>query len=375
MLWNRKEEHPQEPAPLRRRKLSPELQKIVDNDDQFYDDVYAPYAIDSTETPYRYAAYATRLRTLLLSAHRYVAYTSDIGESFRPVAHPILVRSAYGISWAYLLGDVGHEGYKAYLRNRRVLAPPCEAYKDSNDLTQQQIVLGMATGNIAGSLSGPSESTTETNLKTGAGLSRGPAEWGQAMKEGGGADTLTPWPTTHIPLIEDYRVVMAKRALFQAIASMGLPAFTIHSVVRYSGRALKGAKSTFARTWVPIGLGLSVVPFLPYLFDHPVEEATEWAFRVGLYIYGGEEAVKPLPRHSEVARALRNQGRDGDSTSLDHFHIQNQENSESWNEHKERLQHEKEKRKQERKEKGESTVLAMLGFGSRKGNEKDNKTE
>lgn len=35
-------------------------------------------------TKLRYAAYATRLRTILLSAQRYVAYTSDIGESFRP---------------------------------------------------------------------------------------------------------------------------------------------------------------------------------------------------------------------------------------------------------------------------------------------------
>lgn len=220
-------------------------------------------SVDSTETPYRYAGYANRLRTLLLSAHRYVAYTSDIGESFRPVAHPVLVRSAYGISWAYLLGDVGHEGYKAYLRNRRVLAPPCEAYKDSSDLSQHQIVMGMATGNVSGSLSSPdSDSDSGEGVSEGksAGsgstsmVSRGPAEWGLAMEKGGECDTLTPWPTTHIPLNEDYRVVMAKRALFQGIASMGLPALTIHSVVRYSGRALKGAKTTFARTWVPIGV-------------------------------------------------------------------------------------------------------------------------
>ena len=78
---------------------------------------------DSTDSNVRYAAYATRVRTILLSAQRYVAYTSDIGESFRPVAHPYLVRGAYGVSWLYLLGDVSYEGYKSYWRNQRILDP------------------------------------------------------------------------------------------------------------------------------------------------------------------------------------------------------------------------------------------------------------
>lgn len=180
-----------------------------------------------------------------MSAHRYIAYTSDVGESFRPVAHPYLVRSAYAISWTYILGDVSHEGYKAYLRNRRLLIPPGEAYKDATDLKANEVVLGMATGNIAGPLSSsaPSESS-----------------------DGGeNSDPLIPWATTHIPLIDDYRMVMAKRAVFQSIASMGLPAFTIHSVVRYSGRAFKKSKSAFLRTWAPIGVSISHE--LP-VFDH-----------------------------------------------------------------------------------------------------------
>ena len=36
--------------------------------------------------------------------HRYVAYTSDIGEAFRPVVPPWLVTAAYGVSWAYVAG-------------------------------------------------------------------------------------------------------------------------------------------------------------------------------------------------------------------------------------------------------------------------------
>jgi len=170
------------------------------------------------------------------SAHRYVAYTSDIGESFRPVAHPWLVRSAYGISWAYVLGDVVHEGYKAYLRNRRILAPPSEAYKDATDLKAPQVAKGMATGNVAGSLkSTPNPSPS----------------WSDGEGEG---DTLVPWPTAHIPLMEDYRMVMAKRAVFQSIASMGLPALTIHTVVKHSGRMLKNSRSALIRTWAPIGV-------------------------------------------------------------------------------------------------------------------------
>lgn len=194
-----------------------------------------PSSVDSTDTPFRYAAYAQRIRTILLSAHRYVAYTSDIGESFRPIAHPYLIRSAYGISWAYLLGDVGHEGYKAYLRNRRALAPPGDAHKDASAITSEQIIRGMATGNISMPL------TKEGRSKE--------------------KDSLTPWPTTEISLAEDYRMVMVKRAVFQSIASMGLPAFTIHSVVKYSGRAVKGVKNSLVRTWLPIGVCIELFLF------------------------------------------------------------------------------------------------------------------
>ncbi|KAL2866875.1 mitochondrial fission process 1 family protein [Aspergillus lucknowensis] len=356
MPWGRRKEEAMQATeaqqPAKRGKLSPHLQEIVDHDDHFYDDVYRAYSVDSTNTPYRYAGYANRIRTLLLSAHRYVAYTSDIGESFRPVAHPYLVRSAYGISWTYLIGDVAHEGYKAYLRNRHVLAPPCEAYKDSSDVTQQQIVLGMATGNIAGSLTSSDPPESE----------------------------LTPWPTAHVPLIEDYRMVMAKRAVFQSVASMGLPALTIHSVVKYSGRALKGSKTTFMRTWVPIGLGLAVVPFLPYVLDHPVDEAVDWLFRTCLRAYAGENAVSPLPRQSQAAGATG--GHEEDATSLSHFHIKLQEavngtsdgntnENVTWEEYKEGLQRAKEQRRLEREARGESGILAMLGFGPSRSKSKE----
>ncbi|KAI1098298.1 mitochondrial 18 KDa protein-domain-containing protein [Jackrogersella minutella] len=233
-----------------RRELPKKLQNIVDKsdrDDNFFDELVEGYASDSTESNLRYAAYANRLRTIMLSAHRYVAYTSDIGESFRPVAHPWLVRSAYGISWAYILGDVSYEGYKSYWQNQRTVNPQLELSQ------KQQKATGLSV-------------TAPADAKPGV---------------------ISP--------LEDYRTVMVQRAIFQSVASMGLPAFTIHSVVRYSGRALKNAKNKTVRVWGPIGLGLSVVPFLPTLFDKPVENAVEWLFHTGFATYGGKEYVGDSP--------------------------------------------------------------------------------
>lgn len=171
---------------------------------------------DSKDTGFRYAAYANRIRTILLSAHRYVAYTSDIGESFRPVAHPYLVKGAYAVSWAYLIGDVSHEGYKAYRRNMKIRAPSTEVYRDAT------------------------------------GMSAPPGSEAAAMLSQYG----------HVPAMEDYRAVMIQRAVFQSIASMGLPAFTIHSIVKYSGKALKSSKNASMRTWAPIGVSDDLISLM-----------------------------------------------------------------------------------------------------------------
>ncbi|WEW59346.1 hypothetical protein PRK78_004816 [Emydomyces testavorans] len=283
MFWNRKKDEPVDDTvghTLRRRKLKPELQKLIDEEEEFLDQLYDGRSSDSIETPYRYAAYAARIKTILLSAHRYVAYTSDIGESFRPVAHPWLVRGAYGVSWAYIFGDVANEGYKAYLRNRRLLAPEDDAYHSAVAPTT---VSDVDTHLIAKK----GLRQHQQSLKDSKGSSdRHPMPWQDPE-----ADTLTPWATKKIPMSEDYKSIMAERAVFQVIASMALPAFTIHTVVKQSGHALKGVKSAFLRTWAPIGLGLSIVPFLPYIFDKPVEEAVTWSFRKAFLAIEGPEAV------------------------------------------------------------------------------------
>ncbi|KAK4628837.1 hypothetical protein CLAFUW4_08454 [Fulvia fulva] len=229
----RKETRPDFSKPLPRQKLPTDLQKTLDNEEKFWEVLSTGEGQETTDTSVRYAAYASRLRTIMLSAHRYVAYTSDIGESFRPVAHPYLIRGAYGVSWAYLIGDVSYEGYKARIRNQRVLNPETEEDKAA-----------------------------------------------------AAAD-----PGRGVPAIEDYRAVMAQRAIFQGVASMGLPALTIHSIVRYSGRAMKNVKNVRIRTWGPIGLGLAAVPALPYMFDEPVEHATEWISHRAFEAVGGPKAV------------------------------------------------------------------------------------
>lgn len=131
--------------------------------------------------------------------------------------HRILAKSNFNSDIHY---SVGHEGYKAYLRNQRVLHP--------------------ATPGVTASEVSDARSPTGVSGSGGYEIGR-------------------------LPALEDYRSVMAQRAVFQGLASMGLPAFTIHSIVRYSGRALKDAKNKTIRTYGPIGVSpvLKALPSFP----------------------------------------------------------------------------------------------------------------
>ncbi|EJF62890.1 mitochondrial 18 KDa protein-domain-containing protein [Dichomitus squalens] len=175
-------------------KLEDKLEDLSDKD------------ADSTDSAARYMAYGARLRTALRAGHRYIAYTSDVGEAFRPVVHPAVVTAAYGISWIYLASDVGYETYKAHRRGPTAL----EAAHFSE-----------------------------------------PARLG---------------------------FIAAKRSVFQSIASMALPAFTIHTAVKQAKKAFANVQNPRVRTWGPTATGLAIVPVLPYLFDKPVEHATDIAF-------------------------------------------------------------------------------------------------
>ncbi|WRT64967.1 uncharacterized protein IL334_001908 [Kwoniella shivajii] len=161
---------------------------------------------DSTDSNVRYAAYLRRARDIVRAGSRYTAYTSDVGEAFRPVVPPYLVTAAYGISWAYLIGDVSFTTYKS-------------------------------------SQFGP-----------------------------------TPLEAANMSEPTRLAMVAVKRSVFQGIASMALPAFTIHTAVRQAGKQFAKSSNPTLRRWGPTSVGIGIVPFLPYLFDHPVETATDFVF-------------------------------------------------------------------------------------------------
>ncbi|KAK0242962.1 mitochondrial 18 KDa protein-domain-containing protein [Armillaria nabsnona] len=162
--------------------------------------------VDSTDSDIRYLAYGARLRTALRASTRYIAYTSDVGEAFRPVVPPWVVTAAYGVSWLYLGGDVAYESYKAHRR-------------------------------------GPSAVEA--------------AHFSEPTRLG---------------------LVAVQRATFQSIASMGLPALTIHTIVKQTKKAFVNVQNPKLKAWGPTLSGLAVVPALPYLYDHPVEVATDRVF-------------------------------------------------------------------------------------------------
>ncbi|CUM54653.1 uncharacterized protein AC631_04651 [Debaryomyces fabryi] len=185
----------------------------------------------------RYAAYANRIRTILVASHRYVAYTSDIGESFRPVAHPYLVKMGYGVSWLYILGDVSYAAWKVKTKSEgkytEGMYPWNYPYPEANPVAARVF---------------------------------------QDTHEGRLVDT-------------DWRLAGLKRGLFQSIASMGLPAFTIHSAVRYSSLMFKNSSIKPLKTYGPVAIGLGIVPLLPYVFDEPCEIAIDWIFDKGEDLY------------------------------------------------------------------------------------------
>ncbi|ORY27804.1 mitochondrial 18 KDa protein-domain-containing protein [Naematelia encephala] len=161
---------------------------------------------DTTDSNMRYAAYLRRARDIVRAGSRYTAYTSDVGEAFRPVVPPYLVTAAYAISWSYLIGDVSWATYKS--------------------------------------------------------------------------SQLGPSPIEAANISEPTRLalVAVKRSVFQGIASMALPAFTIHTAVKYAGRQFAKSTNTTLKRWGPTSVGLGIVPFLPYLFDEPVEHVVEATF-------------------------------------------------------------------------------------------------
>ena len=147
---------------------------------------------DHLSGPTRYLAYASRLARL----SRYLAFTSDVGEAFRPIVAPKWVTLSYGVSWAYCGVDVAYEGWKEHKK-------------------------------------------------------------GKEAKEVG-------W-------------IVLERSIFQALASMLLPAATIHTQVHVFQHVFKRIGKF--QKWGPTVAGLALLPVLPYMYDKPVEQGLEWVFK------------------------------------------------------------------------------------------------
>ena len=234
--------------------------------------------IDLDNGPSRYAAYAMRLKTVVMASSRYTAYSSDIGEAFRPLTKPAVVRGAYAISWTYILGDVAYAGYKAA---KQYEALSSTTFSSSSGPVQE-------LESEAAQYAEKTLSSIQHNLpleklldsKTLAALT--PNEKVELRKrhtqrlathgKQAGVDPNEVSEATHVGL------VVARRAVFQSLASMALPALTIHSIVRYSSPLFAKAKSQRIRDAGPTVAGLLFVPALPFLFDEPVEHVVDFAF-------------------------------------------------------------------------------------------------
>uniref|UniRef100_A0A7S2S404 Mitochondrial fission process protein 1 n=1 Tax=Mucochytrium quahogii TaxID=96639 RepID=A0A7S2S404_9STRA len=70
---------------------------------------------DSPLRVFGYAGRIGRLAALALSrGSRYIAYSSDVGEAFRPVVDPKYIRIGYGVAITYVCTDIALYTHRAY---------------------------------------------------------------------------------------------------------------------------------------------------------------------------------------------------------------------------------------------------------------------
>jgi fission process protein 1 len=84
----------------------------MENNQDIVQDVIEEDVLRDTDA--RYLAYAQRVARVLAPGTRYLAFSSDVGEAFRPVVSKNMVRLSYGLTWGYVFGDIGYSTYNAY---------------------------------------------------------------------------------------------------------------------------------------------------------------------------------------------------------------------------------------------------------------------
>jgi len=134
---------------------------------------------------------------------------------------------------------VGYEGYKAYQRG----PSPIEAANFSESTRIGMLVVKRAVFQSIASMCVHSSRTSGVGIP----------------------DILT-------------RIPRDKNVVLILIPFRALPAFTIHTAVRYSKPLFTNVRNPRLKLWGPTITGLSLVPGLPFVFDHPVERATDLVF-------------------------------------------------------------------------------------------------
>lgn len=242
------------------------------------------------EGPARYAVFANRLRTAFTAGIRYSAYSSELGEAFRPLTKPAVVRSLYAVSWSYVIGDVAYAGYKARELHRQLaqessLDPSAKLKRLAQEAEEKLHKATQKGKEVAQSDKSVATATQEESRHSHEGVS----------------DPLQYSETTHVGL------VVARRAVFQSLASMALPAFTVHSIVHYSQPLFKSVQNHRVKALGPTLLGLAIIPALPVLFDEPVEHIIDAIFDYGEARLFSGKPISQIVKEDEAK--LKGQGK------------------------------------------------------------------
>ena len=196
----------------------------------------------------------------LLLRFRLTAFTSEVGESLRPLIFLWQVRATYAVSWLYVFLDVVlRAGDEASLRGWYV------------------------------STNGRTRARCHTLL---------PAHGCSLLVRA--FAVCCPLYLAVLPCclhLRTWRVVRTLLffSIFHSIATMALPALIIHTAVHQSQRALRMVPGdapwlTHLRQWGPTIVGLALIPLMP-IFDEPMEALLERVFH----------RVWPLPPNTHLA--------------------------------------------------------------------------
>lgn len=169
------------------------------------------------------------------------------------------MRTAYGVSWTYVIGDVGYAGYKAREQHRALTAEGRDPTLKVKRLAEEA---KEATEKAAREAKEAAEVAAAKAKEGKAGDVKAavtpPSSSHESQHHHGGSkiDPLELGENGYIAL------VATRRAVLQSIISMLLPAVVVHQSVHYSAPVFgKYFKNHKVKAFGPTLLGLSLIPF------------------------------------------------------------------------------------------------------------------